>query len=436
MSIVKVSQNHILQQGDFLSATLGSRPSYAWRSILFGRELLQEGIRHRVGNGSSTRVWLDKWIEDPDEGLRAPWIKNYSFDVNLRAADLINVESSRWDVSKLAEIFVLADVEIIMKNQPVVNKEDFVSWRFNKSGQISVKSAYWLAADMKMRMAHPQAFALPSLNDLIEKAWKVQTSPKLRIFIWKALSDALPTSDLIIGRGMKVDGRCQICGDEGESINHMLFICPFARQVWALSPIPHPREGFSTSSVFANFEFLFNIRKSRNLQSEEGRVWPWVVWNLWKRRNDFLFENRCFNPLEVSAKAFRDAEEWFVAQTLEKEWKDMEKITQPVPERRWHPPKPGWKMCNVGFTFDNNKRIAGGGWVLRNERGVVLLHSRRSFAGIKTKDEARFEVLLGAAESMKSHKQTKIPWLVNLVSSLEQCKGQRRGLLFYFRARR
>ena len=66
---------------------------------------------------------------------------------------------------KLAQIFVSADVEIIMKNQPVVNKEDFVSWRFNKSGQISVKSAYWLAADMKMRIAHPQAFALPSLND-------------------------------------------------------------------------------------------------------------------------------------------------------------------------------------------------------------------------------------------------------------------------------
>ena len=39
---------------------------------------------------------------------------------------------------------------------------------------------------------------------------------------------------------------------------------------------------------------------------------------------------------------------------------------------------------------------------------MVLLHSRRSFAGIKTKDEARFKVMLWAAESMKSHRQTKI----------------------------
>ena len=96
-----------------------------------------------------------------------------------------------------------------------------------------------------------------------------------------------------------------------------------------------------------------------------------------------------------------------MAQAFEKEWKETEKITQPVPERRWHPPKPDWKMFNVGFTFDNNKRIAGGGWVLRNERGVVLLYSRRSFAGIKTKDETRFEVLLWATKSMKSHRQTK-----------------------------
>ncbi|KAF8094695.1 hypothetical protein N665_0355s0008 [Sinapis alba] len=65
-------------------------------------------------------------------------------------------------------------------------------------------------------------------------------------------------------------------------------------------------------------------------------------------------------------------------------------------------------MCNIGVHFDKSTNTAGGGWVLRSDRGVVLFHSRRSFAGINSKDEAKFEVLLWAAESMRSQRQTKI----------------------------
>lgn len=391
------------KEGEFLSAPMGTRPSYAWRSLLHGRELLKKGLRHRVGNGKSTKVWLDKWIDDPEEGLRPPWIKKYSFDVNLTADKLIDSVSGRWEKCRLEEIFVPGDVEIILRNQPVVSKEDYASWKYNKSGQISVKSAYWLAADLKRRKNQPQAFVLPSLNGLKEKVWKSQTSPKLRVFMWKALSEALPVADLIITKGMKVDERCQACGDEGESINHVLFSCHFARQTWASSSIPHPQGGFHPDSIFQNFAYLFSLDKSGIRQRDDSRMWPWILWNLWKRRNDLLFEGRCFTPSDLVLKANRDATEWFLAQAMEKEWIQEEKASRPIVHRNWHPPKPGWKMCNVGVDFDKSKRVAGGAWVVRNERGVVLFHSRRSFAGITTKDEAKFEVLLWAIESMKSH---------------------------------
>ncbi|XP_013595032.1 PREDICTED: uncharacterized protein LOC106303259 [Brassica oleracea var. oleracea] len=125
--------------GEFLSAPLGGRPSFAWRSLLFGRDLLQKGLQHRVGNGQCTRVWLDKWVDDPVVGLRAPWIKNITFDVNLRADSLIDSELRRWNQQKLGELFVQSDVEIITRNQPVCHKDDFFTWTHNKSGQLSVK---------------------------------------------------------------------------------------------------------------------------------------------------------------------------------------------------------------------------------------------------------------------------------------------------------
>lgn len=40
---------------------LGVRSLYVWRSLLFGRELMEKGLRREIGNGYNIRVWLDKW---------------------------------------------------------------------------------------------------------------------------------------------------------------------------------------------------------------------------------------------------------------------------------------------------------------------------------------------------------------------------------------
>lgn len=49
----------------FMEAKLGSKPSFTWRSILWGRQLLHKGLRWRIGNGEQVDVYKSNWILQP-----------------------------------------------------------------------------------------------------------------------------------------------------------------------------------------------------------------------------------------------------------------------------------------------------------------------------------------------------------------------------------
>ena len=76
--------------------------------------------------------------------------------------------------------------------------------------------------------------------------------------MWKALSNALSVNVGLLSRGLKIDLRCQRCGKEGESINHVLFTCLSARLVWAQSNFPFPRRGFENITLYENFNYLLS----------------------------------------------------------------------------------------------------------------------------------------------------------------------------------
>ena len=126
--------------------------------------------------------------------------------------------------------------------------------------------------------------------------WKILSAPKIKIFLWKALNEAMPVSELIIKRGMHIDDRCQTCGVEGESILHALFQCDPARQVWALSGIPHPEIGFDEGSLFGNLNYLLKLKNSKQHEITMNRTWSWLLWGIWKSRNELIFKGMRWLP--------------------------------------------------------------------------------------------------------------------------------------------
>ena len=108
-------KNKYFANSDFLSASLSSRPSYVWRSILHGRDLLTKGLYKLVGNGLSLHVWTDPWIRDGQ--MLRPLIKNPVIDIDLRVSDLIDYERRDWIKDKLEDLFYPEDVKCILKSK-------------------------------------------------------------------------------------------------------------------------------------------------------------------------------------------------------------------------------------------------------------------------------------------------------------------------------
>ena len=58
----KVLKGRYYHDSNFLDCTRKRRSSYTWGAIVAGREVLKQGLIRRIGDGSTTRIWEDRWI--------------------------------------------------------------------------------------------------------------------------------------------------------------------------------------------------------------------------------------------------------------------------------------------------------------------------------------------------------------------------------------
>ena len=140
----KVFKARYFPNGDVLNSKLGCSPSYTWRSIFKGLELIWKGTRWRVGNGRLIHIWEDKWLPTPTTyKVISPPQPLDDFPMVLA---LIDEDSRRWKVDTLKFLFLPFEVETILNiPQSYSLPEDKIIWVGNKRVEFSVKSAYYVA---------------------------------------------------------------------------------------------------------------------------------------------------------------------------------------------------------------------------------------------------------------------------------------------------
>lgn len=56
--------------------------------------------------------------------------------------------------------------------------------------------------------------------------------PRMKMFIWRACRNALPTKENLCRQGCDIDPICQLCGDEIETLDHILLQCRMIQPIW------------------------------------------------------------------------------------------------------------------------------------------------------------------------------------------------------------
>lgn len=112
-------------------------------------------------------------------------------------------------------------------------EEDQLVWTGNQAGKYSVKSGYHcIKRTMEQHNANQATTSFQPPPSLWTNIWKLNTPPKIRIFMWNLCQNALPTKDNLFRMKILPDPICPLCSHERETAEHLFLLCYWTRQIW------------------------------------------------------------------------------------------------------------------------------------------------------------------------------------------------------------
>ena len=279
--------------------------------------------------------------------------------INFTVSDLLLPDRNEWDIAKIQRILPFEEQRILAIKPSLTGAPDKLSWLSTDTGNYSTKTGYAaVLSSQSTEAGEARATAERSTFDWRKNVWKLQTTPKIKLFIWKTLHGAIPTGEALRSRGINVDGLCKRC-KLPESIDHLLLHCSYARQVWTSAPV-YPGVEYNGSIELRSFWPDLCLKKTLPPTGVSmGALAPWIVWQLWLARNKLVFEDKIITIEEVVSKAVASAREWITSQ---------DKLTQPT--RPIAPPtmiQADYVLLRTDAAWNESLNLAGLGWMTKRQ---------------------------------------------------------------------
>ncbi|CAL1410227.1 unnamed protein product [Linum trigynum] len=386
--LAQVYKGKYFPNGSFLQATGRSRPSWGWQSILYGRQLLEAGVRWQIGNGESASLLQSSWIPQlhPIPPRYNPLILPDGGEP--RVAEVIVPGEGRWCDVKLRQWFdPLTCREIKRIPLPRQDKMDKLIWHGTADGVFTVKSAYHLAVTLDRQKGRWRDSASWMDKKSWIKLWDADIPPKLKVFMWQIFNRVLPTTEALVEKQIPVHPRCPVCWAEKETMEHLFLYCPVARALWDLSGLEHLGQGLPRQTLPLFLKKLMALLA----QPSDFMAVVAVLWRIWRSRNWVVFEGKQVGFPALMRQFHQQFEEWV---SLPKD----PCTSPPNPHSAPDPPGNGSSLVCLWDGATRKGSHAAGGMVLLGVGWEILWAHGFQFPGV---DAPAVAELLCLRESMR-----------------------------------
>ncbi|KAL5560804.1 hypothetical protein UlMin_037015 [Ulmus minor] len=258
----------------------------------------------KIGSWEDTFIYHDGWL--PRDGvfkISSPRVLGI-FD---KVSSLITA-SGLWDSSLIRASFHPDEAEAIL-SFPLPRRKlpDSFLWHYDKSGHYTVCSKYWLATKRKSVPSSSTSFH----TSWWKKFWRLRIPPKIRIFLWKAYYNWIPSLVNLAKHG---------------TLESLKVLCDSSAR-FKLPPQCDLKEFLLTANdclSLENLEFLCVL-----------------LWRIWFRRNKWIHE-----------QTWLDDESWA--------------------NNPWQAPTFGWVKVNSNAAWCSKQKKFGLGTIIRDFTGKVL----------------------------------------------------------------
>ncbi len=238
-----------------------TRCSPLWKGVLSTTGPFHTSVIFTLGDGAIVPFWHARWTGDKLLRNRFPslfastshkhisvncWLHRFASSRNLGFSNILDHDGQG----------ELSQLNIVIRNTSLVFNSDANAWRWNSNRRFSARSAY-------------NFLVFDDVDDRrILHLWNIKIPLHIKIFLWLAARNRVPTADLLIKRGWYGPSICLLCSCDEECLEHLLFRCSYARSVW--SRVLQGNQHLLTTLLNESGDLATRWRRTRLLI--EGRV--------------------------------------------------------------------------------------------------------------------------------------------------------------------